>query len=153
MPLGPNSPRDERPDLSSGLLSRSINDEGNGPEWLERVGDGGGWELESDTSEGVGEGGPYEILWGESRPSVGDCVEEDTCWLELGGSSIVMLIEGTLLASSPPAMVVREEVRKVFASCEAPSVSRYPFEWRTAFKTAALMLRSRFRMRQVAYGN
>jgi len=62
MPLGPKSPRDERPDFSSGLLSRKSSDEGNGPEWLERVGDGGGWELESDISECVGEGGPYEKL-------------------------------------------------------------------------------------------
>lgn len=62
-----------------------------GPEWFESVGDGGfHTEPESDTSDGIGEGGPY----GES----GDSKPDDSTWGELlgesEGKSVVTLIEG-----------------------------------------------------------
>ena len=64
------------------------------PEWFERVGDGGfHTEPESDTSDGVGEGGPYVGECGESRP------DDKTWWEWLGeseGNSVVILIEGIL---------------------------------------------------------
>lgn len=108
-------PREERPEDCSGLLSRKAVDVlKRTAECVERVGDGGIVRMESDMSEGTGEGGPsselrglYEGLFGDNSPADSVCCGCEAATLSSWGCTregvearcVTMLMDGIFVPS------------------------------------------------------